>query len=163
MQIQIFNVPIHDNGEMLAELNKFLATHKVLDVSQQLCQNENGAVWCFCVRYILSTPTSQSQGNVDLQKRKKIDYKELLDETQFALFSKLRTIRKQLAAEDAVPAFAVFTDEELAGIAQLSEITEKSILSVNGIGERKAEKYGTKLLNLINEKSDSSVTDNNAS
>ncbi len=36
MQIQIFNVPLIDAGESLAEMNRFLAGHKVLEVATLL-------------------------------------------------------------------------------------------------------------------------------
>ena len=32
MQIQIFNVPLADNGDSLSEMNRFLTGHKVLEV-----------------------------------------------------------------------------------------------------------------------------------
>lgn len=78
--------------------------------------------------------------------KEKIDYKQVLGEKEFAIFSILRTIRKQLAEEDAVPAYAVFTDEELAGIAQLPEILIKKLTSVKGIGDKKVQKYGKLLV-----------------
>jgi len=35
----------------------------------------------------------------------------------------------------------VFTDEELAGLAKLDSITEKTMLSVKGIGDKKVERF----------------------
>jgi len=35
----------------------------------------------------------------------------------------------------------VFTDEELAELAKLEEITVKSMLGIKGIGEKKAERF----------------------
>jgi superfamily II DNA helicase RecQ len=70
-----------------------------------------------------------------------VDYKHILDEPTFQKFSKLREIRKKVAAEEGIPAFAVFTDEELAGLAKLDAITEQSMLSVKGIGAKKVERY----------------------
>jgi hypothetical protein len=34
MQIQLFYIPVTENTEALAEMNRFLATHKVLEVEQ---------------------------------------------------------------------------------------------------------------------------------
>ena len=100
---------------MQAEMNKFLAANRVLEIEQRFYQNEKGAFWCFCVRYLYSNTGGFQQ---QLPKQK-VDYKELLNENEFAVFSKLRECRKIIAANDAVPAYAVFTDEELAGIARL--------------------------------------------
>jgi len=145
MQIRIFNIPLTDNGESLAELNRFMAGQKVLEVEQRFFQNEKGACWSFCVRYL-----SSNTGSFLPQSNKhKVDYKEVLNENEFAVFSKLRECRKAIAASDAVPAYAVFTDEELAGIARLPVIEVGKLISVKGIGDKKAEKYGKPLLDMF--------------
>lgn len=74
------------------------------------------------------------------EKGNKVDYKTVLDEKTFQRFSELREIRKKVSAEEGIPAFAVFTDEELSGLAKLTEINEKNMLSVKGIGEKKVER-----------------------
>ena len=61
----------------------------------------------------------------------------------------MREIRKEIAKEETLPAYAVFTDEELAGISKLEEISLKKIKSVEGIGEKKVERYGQKFLDLL--------------
>lgn len=129
MQIQLFYIPVIDNADALKEMNQFLATHKVLEVEQKFHYQSHYANWCFCVRYI----GSQYESNL-LTTRAKIDYKQILTEKEFSVFSQLREFRKQLATADAVPAYAVFTDEELANIARLNEISYSKIKSVNGIG-----------------------------
>lgn len=73
----------------------------------------------------------------------------MLSEAEFAVFSKLREIRKQIATNDAVPAYAVFTDEELAGIAKLPVIEENKFLTVKGIGEKKVAKYGKQFVEML--------------
>lgn len=136
MQIKLFTIPIGDSGTALEEMNRFLRGNKILEVENQLISNENGAYWCFCVRYI--EKTSYPAGS---EQAKKVDYKQILDEATFQKFSKLREIRKKVAAEEGLPAFAVFTDEELAGLAKLDSITEKTMLSVKGIGDKKVERF----------------------
>lgn len=140
MQIKIFTVPISDNGSAQIELNKFLSANKVLEIEQFFYQNEKGAVWCFCVRYLSSTTSFLKPVS------EKIDYKEVLNEKQFAVFSKLREIRKSIASQDAVPAYAVFTDLELAEISKLDSISENSVLQIKGIAEKRMSKYGKELI-----------------
>ena len=145
MLIRVFNIPIGDTGEMQTELNRFLSCNRVLEIEQHFYQNEKGAYWSFCVRYLNS-----NTGGYQLQSTKqKVDYKELLNENEFAIFSKLRECRKIIAANDAVPAYAVFTDEELAGIARLPVIEVGKLISVKGIGDKKVEKYGKSILELF--------------
>ena len=57
-----------------------------------------------------------------VSKTGRIDYKEVLDEKTFALFSKLREKRKVLAEKDAVPVYSVFTNEQLAQMAQRGKL-----------------------------------------
>jgi superfamily II DNA helicase RecQ len=136
MQIKLFTIPVGDSGTALDEMNRFLRNNKMLEVQSELISNENGAYWCFCVRYIekMSSPAGYD-------KSKKVDYKHILDEATFQKFSKLREIRKKVAADEGIPAFAVFTDEELAALAKLETITERTMLSVKGIGDKKVERF----------------------
>ena len=143
----MFHIPVSDQGELLDEMNHFLANHKVLEVEQTFYQQRNNAWWCFCVRYLQKIPENRVQSATS---RQKTDYKQVLNETEFVIFSRLRECRKTIALNDAVSAYAVFTDEELAGIVKLAEMTPKEMLSINGIGEKKVEKYGKQIIEMYN-------------
>jgi superfamily II DNA helicase RecQ len=144
MQIRIFTIPILDNEESEAELNRFLSGNKILEVEQSLVEKGSNAYWCFCVRYLERNTTGQKEN------KKRIDYKEILDEAAFQRFSELREIRKKIAEKDGVPVYMVFTNEELASIAQLSEITPQNIRQIKGIGAKKVEKYGKSIIERLN-------------
>jgi len=137
MQIKLFTIPVGDSGGALQEMNAFLRGNKILEVENKLMGNENGAYWCFCVRYI-ERAYVDAGGEKD---GKKVDYKKVLDEAAFEKFSKLREIRKKVAADEGIAAFIIFTDEELAELAKLDEITEKAMLGIKGIGEKKVERF----------------------
>ena len=140
MQYKIFNISIPGGDSETEEMNRFLRGNRIVAVEKQLVTAGNVNYWSFCVQYIYS---AASQINATQGERKeKIDYKNVLDATTFEIFSKLRVYRKQLAENDAVPAYAVYTDAELAEIAKLESITPKTLLSINGIGEKRVEKYG---------------------
>lgn len=143
MQIQIFSVPAIENSEELQKINAFLRGHKIIDIEKQFVNNGQESFWSFCIRYIDSP--ANNNANFNNNKKAKIDYKEVLDDTTFLKFSRLREIRKEIAKSDAVPAYAVFTDEELSEIAKLPEITESSIQNIKGIGQKKAEKYASQI------------------
>jgi superfamily II DNA helicase RecQ len=135
MQIKLFTIPIGDNGEAQEEMNRFLRGNKILQVEGQLVSFDKDACWSFCIRYI--EKGVQKAGS----DKAKVDYKYVLGEATFAKFSKLREIRKKVAADEGLPAYAVFTDEELAGLAKLDVITRKTMLSVKGIGDKKVERF----------------------
>ena len=140
MQVRILTVPLGDPGSVLQELNAFLAGHRVLDMQQQFYQNEQGAGWSFCIRYLQTVA-----GGVGPPKAK-VDYRQVLGEDEFIRFARLRDVRRAIAQQEAIPAYAVFTDEELAGIAQLSEITIAALVTVKGVGEKKAARYGQQIV-----------------
>ncbi len=136
MQIKIFTIPIGDGGAVQQEMNTFLKVHKIHEIEQKLISNNNGSCWCFCVRYLETVFTTASESKV------KVDYRQVLDEPTFQKFSELRVIRKQAAGIEGLSAFILFTDEELAELAKLEEITVKSMLGIKGIGEKKVKRYG---------------------
>lgn len=140
MQIKVISLPVVGGEAINDELNRFLRGHKILQVEQQFVSGQEGLYWTFCIRYI------DGQGWSDKDKKERTDYKATLSEDDFARFSKLRTIRKGIAEEEGIPAFAIFTDEELAGIAQIKQLTLTTIKSIKGIGDKKCEKYGQRFL-----------------
>ncbi len=150
MEIKIITVPAIGGEELNEEMNRFLRGHKIVCVDKQFYQNSDNAFWTFCIRYLPNAANSNN-GVAFSEKKEKVDYKNVLDEKSFAIFSKLRMIRKALAEKDEVPAYAVFTDAELAEISKLENLTENCMLSIPGIGQRKVEKYGKLMLNMLNE------------
>jgi len=147
MQFRIFNIPIPESESETEEMNRFLRGNRIVAVEKQLVSTGNVNYWSFCVQYIYGAANQQNA--VQGERKEKIDYKNVLDASTFEIFSKLRIYRKQIAENDAVPAYAVYTDAELAEIAKLGEITPKKLLTVNGIGEKRVEKYGKLLCEMI--------------
>lgn len=141
MQIQVFNISVFDKGEQTEELNKFLRSHSIIDLEKHLISEGQTPYWTFCIRY-------KENSKIEPQVKSKIDYKEILDEPAFKVFSLLRSYRKKLAEQNGVPVYAVFTNEELANIAKLSEINIENMKKINGIGSKKIEKYGQPILDL---------------
>ena len=150
MQLKFFTIPAMGDGNsvMEDELNAFLRGHRILNVQRELVNNGQMSCWCCCVEYIEgSKPGDPTRSG----SKEKIDYRNVLSESDFEKFRILRECRKILAAEEAVPPYAVFLDEHLAAIAQKAEIYEAALKSVNGVGEKKIEKYSKRFLELWDE------------
>ncbi len=81
-------------------------------------------------------------------RKDKVDYRQVLQEEEFARFCELRKIRKQLADDDGVPPFAVFTDAELAEIAKMNPPSPLAMKKIHGIGEKKVARYGEQMCSL---------------
>ncbi len=85
-----------------------------------------------------------------LQIKKKSVAKEVLDVPNTSqLFEVLRALRKEIAKEEKVPAYVVFSDAALKDMEKLLPETEEEFLEVSGVGEAKNEKYGERFLQAI--------------
>jgi len=145
MQFRLFSIPASGSPEGEEELNRFLRSHRAVSVQRELVQIGTAASWCFCVEYLPgSQPAPEQPGG-----RRRIDYKEVLSEDDFSLFAQLRDVRKQLAAGEAIPVYAVCTNEHLAEIAKARPATLAELKKIEGFGEAKAEKYGESLLKAV--------------
>jgi len=69
----------------------------------------------------------------------------LSDEAQ-ERFERLRAVRKRLADGEGVPAYIVFSDAALRGMAERHPRTEAELLEVPGVGPVKLERYGAAFL-----------------
>ncbi|MHC6528649.1 ATP-dependent DNA helicase RecQ [Vibrio proteolyticus] len=67
------------------------------------------------------------------------------------LFAKLRKLRKAIADEDGLPPYVVFSDATLIDMAEILPTSYGEMLAVNGVGQRKLEKYADPFLDLIQE------------
>jgi superfamily II DNA helicase RecQ len=83
---------------------------------------------------------AKSQGAPQTQPR--VDYREVLSEADYAVFDKLRNIRKELAEKLGIPVYAVFTNEQLAGMIKKQPKTGKELQSIAGIGEARVKQHG---------------------
>ena len=71
-----------------------------------------------------------------------------------AIFDTLRKIRSEIAKEEQIPAYMVFSDKTLLEMARLCPADKAAMLKVGGVGEKKWERYGEIFLRAINEKGD---------
>lgn len=67
------------------------------------------------------------------------------------LFEHLRALRRDLAEQRGVPAYVVFNDKTLRGLARVRPSTEEALMVIPGIGAAKRKRYGDQLLSTIRE------------
>ena len=67
------------------------------------------------------------------------------------LFARLRFLRKQIADKENIPPYVVFNDATLQEMAEFLPLSEVEMLDINGVGERKLERFGGAFLSLIRE------------
>lgn len=116
MALRFFVVPVHDSSAFEQELNAFLTGHKVVSIQRQLIDQSVNSFWAICVDYLSHTP-SEGASNPNLS-RSGVDYKAILPPEEFAVFPRLRELRKDMAQTESVPVYALFANEQLAQMVQ---------------------------------------------
>jgi len=127
------------------ELNAFLRSHRIVNVEKRLIDGERGTGWVFLVEYGIDGGKSASNST------QRIDYREVLNEAEYALFEKLRNLRKDIAEKTGIPVYAVFTNDQLAVMIKKPPKTSKDMLSIAGIGESRVKQYGEAFLKIFEE------------
>jgi len=147
MQFRLFSIPATGDLEGEAALNTFLRSHRAVSVQRELVQAGGSTYWCFCVEYIEGATGTAAADKGD--SRRRVDYKERLSAPDFALFVQLRDLRKKMATEEAIPVYAICTNEQLAAMAESRPASISELTAIEGIGDAKADKYGQAFLDVI--------------
>lgn len=138
MAYAFFHLPSDASPALAAGLNDFLRCHKVIRITREWSQE---GAWAFCVEYVEGQINGRQEGATT-----KVDYKEVLTPEQFQIFARLRTLRKTLSERDGQPVFAIFTNAQLAEIAQRGCQNLNDLKEIAGIGEARTAKYGADVL-----------------
>ncbi len=145
MQYKFVNIPIFNPNEATEELNKFIRSHRVISVKSELVEYNSSSYWCYVIEYVQDLNLNKSDN-----KKSKIDYREVLSEEDFVLYSKLRDLRKQISEEKASPVYTIFTNDQLAKIVTSKVKTVKQLSEISGIGKSKIDNYGDMFVDLLN-------------
>ena len=79
------------------------------------------------------------------------------------LFEALRALRTDLASEQGVPPYVIFSDASLIEMAKQRPQSDDTFRFINGVGEMKLERYGEKFMAVISEHPLPEVLNNNFS
>jgi superfamily II DNA helicase RecQ len=80
-----------------------------------------------------------------------VDYREILSAADFAVYDKLRKLRKELADKQGLPAYAVFNNEQLAAMVQKADFSLKDLSALSGEGESRVKQYGAVFIQALSE------------
>jgi len=81
-------------------------------------------------------------------KKQRVDAALLSDDDR-KLFEALRTLRRELADAESVPAFVVFSDATLYDMVAKRPHSQEALLEVSGVGAVKLERYGEAFLGVL--------------
>ncbi|MBF0227293.1 MAG: HRDC domain-containing protein [Desulfobacterales bacterium] len=166
VQYQFFILPVKNLEQTASDLNRFLASKKVINIHREFVSNGENSFWNIAVEYLTE------QDNEDTSGKKRVDYREVLKQEDFALFAKLREWRKTAAEKEGVPVYNLFTNEQLAQIAEHKINTKAALIKLEGVGDARVKKYSDAVIKIVedeiklleqkktNEKSGASLSSN---
>jgi superfamily II DNA helicase RecQ len=143
MNYRFFSVSARYPNAIQDELNSFCNTHRIISIEKQFVSDGEHSFWAICISY------QEGGDSTALVRRSKIDYKKVLSAEDFALFAKLRELRKTLAQQQGVPAYALFTNEQLAEMAKRRVSSAAALDEIDGVGQSRVDKYGSAFLSAI--------------
>ncbi len=147
MQYGFFVIPVRDIEDAQAELNRFLQTVRVVEVQREFVDQGWNSYWSVAVEYY-KDGIGQT-GEADPKKKKPVDYREVLSPEDFSLYAKLRDWRKETAAQESVPVYTLFTNQQLAKIVTKRITAKADMQKIAGIGEARVKKYGDGVIAII--------------
>lgn len=100
------------------------------------------------VLQLTSTGLAVLQGKSQVFRKMAVKAKQSLPVND-ELFEKLRALRRELAEQQSVPPFVIFSDQSLHEMCAQMPTTLNEMLAVKGVGQAKLEKYGQQFLDAL--------------
>lgn len=105
----------------------------------------------------------QRKSSAVSSKEKKSRLKAELRSMDETLFEALRELRTQLADEQGVPSYVIFSDASLIEMARQRPQTDETFRYINGVGEMKLQRYGQQFMAEISQYPLPEILNNNFS
>ena len=116
-----------------------------MNVEKKLIDGERGTGWVFLVEY-----SDFEGGKNQYTMSAKIDWRDVLNPAQFALYDVLRKTRKDIGDKTKIPLYGIFSNEQLALMAQAIPKNKQEFLKIKGVSEQKFNQFGEAFLSAIN-------------
>lgn len=124
-------------------MNRVLASERIVFTERNFVADGANSFWAICIGTEGRDVSTKGSG----KSQEKVDYREVLSPEDFASYVRLRDLRKQISQRDAVPPYAVFTNDQLATMVQQKVASKTALGQIEGIGPARVEKYADVFLN----------------
>ena len=91
----------------------------------------------------------RSSPSTPADRTKPVDDELTLSASDDALLVRLKSLRTQIAREQRVPPYVVFSDRTLAEMALRRPTSEPAMANIRGVGPAKLERYGAQFLAIV--------------
>lgn len=143
-QFMTFFISPFSEPSASAELNNFLKSHRIINVEKRLVDGERGTGWIFLVEF-----TENEGGKSSYTMSAKVDWRDVLNPSQFALYDLLRKKRKEIGDKTKIPLYGILSNEQLALMAQNPPETKEDFIRIKGVNEQKYKQFGEIFLQTI--------------
>ncbi|MBT4027839.1 MAG: HRDC domain-containing protein, partial [Planctomycetes bacterium] len=147
MQFHTFYIPAKGNAELEEELNHFLRSRSIVNVRKELVQDAGESYWSYCIEEMLGGKIK----TIGKKKKETIDYREVLSDKDFALYSTLRDKRNELAKAEGMSMWNVAYNHQIASMAEDRPKTVADLKKIKDFGEKSIEKFGESFLKVVSD------------
>ncbi len=74
---------------------------------------------------------------------------DILNSKGLELFDRLRALRTEIAREESMPPYIIFSDKTLIDMCVRAPLSKSEMMKVTGVGENKYERYGERFLHAV--------------
>lgn len=150
LQFKFFTIPIKDSDAAEAEMNRFLASVKVITVYRDFVVDGGNSCRLIDIEYQTGDAAVQAVKSGQSAK-KKIDYKEVLSPDDFAVYARLRDWRKETGEKEGVQLYNILNNEQMAYVVQNKICSKGKLKEISGLGDARVEKYGESIIGIMTE------------
>lgn len=87
------------------------------------------------------------KGNELVYQKEKVQISKVVEDNE--LFERLRQLRRDIAEEEKVPPYIIFSDVTLREMSGQLPLNNEELMQIKGVGDRKLEAYGPQFLEAI--------------
>lgn len=87
------------------------------------------------------------KGKEPVLRKEKVQISRIVEDDE--LFERLRQLRREIAEEEKVPPYIIFSDVSLKEMSGRLPLNDQEFMQIKGVGERKLEAYGERFLQAI--------------
>ncbi|KFC17946.1 HRDC domain-containing protein [Epilithonimonas lactis] len=143
MKVKILKVRISDQFQNMDEavLNDYLERYEIININSQLVQDEIN-FWSVFINYEEKQVKPKSN-------KTNANPEEELSEEEMIIYQKLKNWRAEKSREWQLPPYIIFHNTHLIAIAKHKPSNFEDLENVKGLGRSKIEKFGTEIIQVL--------------
>lgn len=99
--------------------------------------------------FFLVEYTENEGGKSAYTMSSKVDWRDVLNPSQFAVYDFLRKTGKEIGDKTEIPLYGILSNEQLALMSQNPPKTKEDFLKIKGVNEQKYKQFGEIFLSAI--------------